>query len=517
MDGTWSEVALPSSSKLLRYWQSARVDYITHNDRKDLVVGWSYSQQNFVHVFKGIPQPPYFDFRTPHYSEQLQNPAGDLEVMDVNADGRPDIYVVQSQTGCGKDFNAVPPLNHARDVLLVGGNFIDDEGVGHEPFTKIKLKHKGHGCGGLVRKFGNPQTLLLTEGSALHVGYTYLLEWDAICDITNDFCSSSKPILNIEESGIVSEEGIYTFRLLQITDTHLGFSPEDDEETYNNLDWTFTTRENDPPPDLVILSGDQIHSRFMDENATAYYDRLCNFLDEWGVPWAMVYGNYDEFNYEDEINSITSEYHAPKTSRAMLTEVDSSHRLSLTQAGPAYLHGDSNYWLDVHFNGTVSARLFMFDTGGGYLEAKATADQAAWFQSTNDPNVPVIAFGHHPLQLDYFDYDPEFCLGGDRSWLQALDNDGGLYEALDGAGNVVVLGMGHIHGYSFCCDRPGRMPTCFGRKTGYGSKGNIPRGFRIYNFDFGPNGQFLRWDSYVRRITNRQVEDMFNPDNVPFS
>lgn len=39
------------------------------------------------------------------------------------------------------------------------------------------MEYQGHGCGGLLRKFGNEQSLIVARGRILHYGYQYLYEW----------------------------------------------------------------------------------------------------------------------------------------------------------------------------------------------------------------------------------------------------------------------------------------------------------------------------------------------------
>ena len=68
----------------------------------------------------------------------------------------------------------VPPIDKARDLLLVGF-----KRKGEIFFKKVKMKaFRGRGCGSLTRKFGgNPQSLIVARGRAIHNGYNYLLEW----------------------------------------------------------------------------------------------------------------------------------------------------------------------------------------------------------------------------------------------------------------------------------------------------------------------------------------------------
>jgi len=44
-------------------------------------------------------------------------------------------------------------------------------------FRQVKMNHARPGCGGIVEKFGDAQTLSLAQGRPLHLGHNLLLEW----------------------------------------------------------------------------------------------------------------------------------------------------------------------------------------------------------------------------------------------------------------------------------------------------------------------------------------------------
>jgi hypothetical protein len=123
------------------------------------------------------------------------------EILDVNDDGRPDLYVVQvdetpavtnycspmSSTEDFYDFGGprapddfVPPLDTARDVLLLGNynNAYDDGSSLPLPlFVRHDMEFVEPGCGSLVQTFGNGRTMILAQGSQDRSGNNLLLQW----------------------------------------------------------------------------------------------------------------------------------------------------------------------------------------------------------------------------------------------------------------------------------------------------------------------------------------------------
>jgi len=41
----------------------------------------------------------------------------------------------------------------------------------------VLVDFQGRGCGGIVRHFGDRQTLIVSKGSAQHAGWQYLFKW----------------------------------------------------------------------------------------------------------------------------------------------------------------------------------------------------------------------------------------------------------------------------------------------------------------------------------------------------
>ena len=95
-----------------------------------------------------------------------------------------------------------------------------------------------------------------------------------------------------------SSPDIFTFIIIQITDTHLGdhwdqndlIDYTNDPKTYAAMDAILLNEK----PDLILLTGDQLHSDHIIDNATVYYDILGAFMESHSTPWGLIFGNHDD-------------------------------------------------------------------------------------------------------------------------------------------------------------------------------------------------------------------------------
>jgi predicted phosphodiesterase len=287
---------------------------------------------------------------------------------------------------------------------------------------------------------------------------------------------------------------VKTFKILQLTDLHMGegedtdWGPKQDIRTFEVLDSVIPAEK----PDLIVLTGDQLTANDIDQNATAYYRILCEKLKSYQIPWAMVFGNHDDMSLEIHQDDGTILYtNKTKTSREDLYEVDHSFApLSLTQRGPSYLFGTSNYIINVYDkdeeDGT-SLQLLFLDSGGGLLKKHIEWDQLEWFleEREKNPNVPLVAFQHIPT--GEFEYDGEKCTGMHHGGVAPVSKDAGLVDVLEEDGNVYFLAVGHNHGNAYCCayessdaESNGTLSLCFGRRSGYGGLGDWDKGARVF-------------------------------------
>lgn len=190
LQNNWKQIPLKISKRNLN-WRSMRLGDINGDGIQDLVVSY-FGHKGVVNVFKGIPRAPFFDFaKAPYFHMSFPYAIPDVELIDINRDGKLDVYVVQTDTrpeagqkkycagyfvhkqwwryGNQPPLNFVPPQDSAKDVLLLN--------QGRHKFTTVELNHSEPGCGNLVRPWkGN--SLLLTQGDFVRPGHQLVLEWD---------------------------------------------------------------------------------------------------------------------------------------------------------------------------------------------------------------------------------------------------------------------------------------------------------------------------------------------------
>jgi Calcineurin-like phosphoesterase len=335
------------------------------------------------------------------------------------------------------------------------------------------------------------------------------------------------------------DDGVLTFRILQLTDLHLGeapyedWGPEQDVKTFQLVrDLLSFEHEiddddnNNAHIDLVIFSGDQLTGNDVDDNATVYYDRLGDLMDEMKLPYAMIFGNHDDMDFIANYPDGLIAQHPARTLRHALAVADRRHRQSLTPLGPVDIFGVSNGVLSVYHptDGSLVLQVVLLDSGGGSLAQQIVANQLDWYQSQRQLKVPAIAFQHIPT--DQFQYGGEntssVCAGyNGENGIAPLDNDptGEISRLAQIDTKLLVLAVGHNHGNSYCCEQqqqqqqqPSTAVLCFGRHSGYGGYGTWDRGARVYTFswDRDDSTTLRSWHTYVR-LQYGNTTDTYQP------
>ena len=354
-----------------------------------------------------------------------------------------------------------------------------------------------------------------------------------------------------------SKNGQWKFKIVQITDIHLGeaedtdWGPEQDRKTWSVID---SVLRKESPFDLIVLSGDQLTANNCKDNATEYYQLLGEFLTPYNVPWAMIFGNHDDADYEVP---GTDRKIPTKTDRRRLLKVDASFPLSLSKEGPSYVKGITNYVLDVlvddgedgidekdddttttnnnnnnnNIDGSskVGAQIFFLDSGGGALSQTIDTSHLEWVrtQASVLPTVPAVAFQHIPTS-EYVYSGGDVCQGYQGEGIAPLDYDAGILQTLaNSSKRFLFLAVGHNHGNDYCCPyNPNTSATsswnnhelevCFGRHSGYGGYGNWERGSRVYELTLGKNSDssssssswWIEWKSWVRLESGEVIDEL---------
>ena len=324
-----------------------------------------------------------------------------------------------------------------------------------------------------------------------------------ILTISRDSVPQQTSDLEFQEVG---KDGLWKFQILQIADIHLGeaedsnWGPEQDRKTFAVMDKLFHFES----PDLIVLSGDQLTANNCDENATEYYRLLGKHLSKYNIPWAMIFGNHDDADFEIPGMGRTQ---PAKTSRSDLLAVDQSFPMSRTRLGPPNLFGTTNYFLDIYLSNLPAARIYFFDSGGGQLKKEIQQSQLDWFKvQTSSGALPSVAFQHIPTTD--FAYQ-NTCQGFRGEGVDPLDADDGILQTLNASGLVSFLAVGHNHGNDYCCPYSASFKVCFARHSGYGGYGSWERGARVYELTLHSNQQTkLEWTSWVRLESGEVIDDV---------
>ena len=242
-------------------------------------------------------------------------------------------------------------------------------------------------------------------------------------------------------------------------------------------------------PDLITITGDlgwagQIES----------YEAFADFLDSFGIPWAPVWGNHDNQNGPEFIETVVSRY---------LT-----HPLCVYEKGNSML-GNGNYVIAIEQNGKIVEGLIMMDShdktpftsddGAQTQEwAKLLPQQLVWYReqieslkklgcydTTLMMHIPIYAYrtaweNAFNTALDPKSIKPENSTAP-KIWKDGYKNsfgvkyegicsypaDEGMFDVITELGSTKHIVCGHDHINNFVVNYKG-VKFIYGLKTGAG-------------------------------------------------
>jgi metallophosphoesterase superfamily enzyme len=317
-----------------------------------------------------------------------------------------------------------------------------------------------------------------------------------------------------------SSPDIFTFTILQITDIHLGdrldwtgnewlgynetdYGPEQDDKTYEAIDAYLSTET----PDLIVLSGDNIHANHIVDNATAYYDRLGAFMESHATPWGFIFGNHD-----DSASDAFPDEPARATRRDLMETMGKYTKFGVTkQDSPDDVYGVSNYVLDVTLQESPGLQVLLLDTGGGTIPEELDATQLDWLSTVRHVGTPGVAFQHIPAKEFEAFSDNGKCVGESNEGVYPPgDGDAGIANYLIKDGNVMFMSTGHDHGNFFCCPLE-QFSVCYGKHSGYGGYAqDLGRGVRMFEITADVKQNIFTYKSWIR-MEDGTVEDEYVP------
>ncbi|TKA75906.1 hypothetical protein B0A55_07206 [Friedmanniomyces simplex] len=288
------------------------------------------------------------------------------------------------------------------------------------------------------------------------------------------------------------------FKIVQISDTHMVTGPGVCKDASDANGQPLPESEADPlsvkfirhvldveGPDLVVLTGDQLHHDILDSQSTLF--KVVAPLVERSIPFAPVFGNHD-----DEGSYALS--------RNAQMQILDSLPFNLARAGPANTDGVSNYHIQILGSApspVPMATLYLIDSHGQIPSEVHNPDykpiqpsQIKWLIDTSralrkarekykSSKHLSLAFQHIPLP-EYADSNLITVGGHRREPTEGPSVNTHFYDTLLEEG-VVAVGCGHDHVNDFCGLLPRKqedMPDgeasqlgpwlCHGGGTGFG-------------------------------------------------
>ncbi|XXG94354.1 hypothetical protein Hte_000608 [Hypoxylon texense] len=321
----------------------------------------------------------------------------------------------------------------------------------------------------------------------------------------------------------INEDG--NFKVLQISDTHMVTGVGVCSDAMDAHGQPLPEGEADPStvkflesvldiekPDLVILTGDQLHHDILDSQSALF--KVVAPLIERSIPYAAVFGNHD-----DEGTYALS--------RAAQMSLFQDLPFSLSQPGPEQVDGVGNYYLQIFAQAPSQVPLltFYFLDSHGQIPSEVkdpdygwiTQSQIDWFTCTSQELRKArerngernsrhlsLAFMHIPFP-EYAD-SHLLLKGGNRGEpTEGPSFNSHFYDALVKE-DIAAVGCGHDHVNDFCALRPqqdsSKSPQlgpwlCYGGGSGFGGYGSYDgkryyRRTRLWEFDTS-NGSIKTW------------------------
>lgn len=196
-------------------------------------------------------------------------------------------------------------------------------------------------------------------------------------------------------------------------------------------------------PDMIVIGGDSVLTAWNDIST----QQLCDFMDEFKIPWAPIFGNHD---YEG------------RADKSKLSEIYLNSEYCLFESGPSGMNGMGNYVVNLARNNKPVYSLFMLDDGqyritdGEISDGGVSKNQIEWYKwnvdgikSTAGVSVPSMAFMHVPVP-EYKEIKDGFISGiRSEETCTARNNDGFFDTFKDNGGTHLFAGHDHLNNFSF--------------------------------------------------------------------
>lgn len=292
-----------------------------------------------------------------------------------------------------------------------------------------------------------------------------------------------------------------SFKVLNLTDSQL--HDGDDFESFKHIVDTLIQKEN---PDMITLLGDIINddqTYGVEVNAR----KTVELLDSYDIPWAPIFGNHDNLEYEVSGSKKTGGV-------PFLMDLFSKCENCLFIEGPEEVQGKSNYLVNVVDEDGDMVESFVFldsftngldDTNVAFYE-----DCIEYATELNDGKVvPSVLFDHIPI----LEYKNAFNFALDNECRTLTGNSGSqilsagtakMFPKIKELASTSTVICGHDHESAFITDYQG-IKLCYARKSSFGD--NKPANdFSCNTHPLG--GLMLEVGSDEEKLNFARVEDL---------
>ena len=253
----------------------------------------------------------------------------------------------------------------------------------------------------------------------------------------------AQPVTHPAEDYVLQLPYTQDFRILQLTDIHVG-NKDNRQLQYDFLDLTI----RDADADLIVVVGDLF--TFADKTTAR---ELFAFLDSYGIPWTVTFGNHDEQCYFS-IDWLTG----------YLNELGSNCLFRDLQDDDVF--GSCNFAIDLMQDGSTFEQVILMDSNRyccgdywGYDYIKP--DQIEWYErlvehtraENGGRTVDSLLFFHIPLP-EFADAwqaaqagDPEAVLesGEENEGVSCPQYNSGFFDRILAQDSTRAILVGHDH------------------------------------------------------------------------
>lgn len=255
---------------------------------------------------------------------------------------------------------------------------------------------------------------------------------------------SYKKVRHKPEEYILETEYKKDFKILQLNDIHLA-NKDNRREQYDFLDGTITMAD----PDMIIMCGDLF--TFADRTVAK---ELFAFMDSYGIPWTLTFGNHDEQCYFpiDWVTGVLNEY----GSNCLFKDIQDDD-----------VFGNANFAINLMDGNEIKKQIIMIDSNrynyGEYIGYDyIKQDQIDWYERLVDYTtkenggevVKSLAFFHIPLPEFATAWDEvqqggskdtEYIYGGQGEPVSCPKVNSGLFDKMLELGSTEGIFVAHDH------------------------------------------------------------------------